>query len=71
MGFLGNQLELDENGCVRVDRNSMAASRAGVYAAGDVTCRKFRQVTIAVGEGCVAALSAIAGLNGRVKRDHG
>jgi thioredoxin reductase (NADPH) len=67
--FLKDQLELAEDGCISVDRDSMATSRAGVYAAGDVTCKRFRQVTIAVGEGCTAALSAISELRERKRKD--
>jgi thioredoxin reductase (NADPH) len=49
-------VSLDEGGYIKVDRNQMT-NIPGVYAAGDVT-GGVRQVATAVGEGCVAALSA-------------
>ena len=51
-----------EDGYIRVDR-SMAASMAGVFAAGDCTGGPL-QVAKAVGEGHVAALSACEYLDG-------
>ena len=41
-----------------MNRETMATSVEGVYAIGDVTCKKVRQVVLAAAEGCVAALSA-------------
>ena len=46
----------DENGFIAVDR-SCAAGTPGVFACGDVTGRPW-QLAKAVGEGCVAGLSA-------------
>ena len=51
-------LERNERGEIVVDPRSMAASRAGVFAAGDVTDMPYRQNNIAAGQGAVAALSA-------------
>ena len=45
----------------------MYTSVEGVYAVGDVTCKKIRQTVIAAAEGCVAALSADRYLNKRSK----
>jgi thioredoxin reductase (NADPH) len=36
----------------------MSTTIEGVYAAGDSTAKRFRQVTTAVGDGTVAALAA-------------
>jgi thioredoxin reductase (NADPH) len=43
----------------------MSASAEGVFAAGDVTCRRIRQVVLSAAEGCIAALSAERYLNRR------
>lgn len=62
--FLYNAVDISEKGCITVDED-MATSVEGVYAAGDVTCKKFRQVVIAAAEGCIAALSADKYINKR------
>lgn len=56
-GFLGGQLATDADGYVVVDA-WQAASVEGVWAAGDVADRKYRQAIVAAGAGCVAALEA-------------
>ena len=58
-----------ENGVIRVDR-SMATSIPGVYAAGDCTGEPL-QVSKAVGEGLVAALSAAEYLDRRGREGAG
>lgn len=50
-------VELDQAGCIQVDYANRT-SRAGIFAAGDVTNVYAEQVLIAVGEGVKAALSA-------------
>jgi alkyl hydroperoxide reductase subunit F len=50
-------VELDEQGRIVVDCRG-ATTRAGVFAAGDVTNSYSEQVLIAVGDGAKAALSA-------------
>lgn len=55
--FLGESLNLTGSGCIEVDRE-MQTSINGVYAAGDVTCKRVRQAIISASEGCIAALSA-------------
>ena len=55
--FLQGELELDESGCVVTDI-AMAASKPGVFAAGDIRSGSFRQLGSAVGDGITAALSA-------------
>lgn len=51
-------LQLDQRQCLVVDRHQKT-SLEGVFAAGDVTCGSM-QVASAVGEGCVAAMQALA-----------
>lgn len=52
-----NMLPLNHFGEIIVDYN-MATSISGVFAAGDSIAKKYRQVTTAVGDGTIAALSA-------------
>lgn len=56
--FLGDQLRVGENDCIYVDKDDMSTSIPGVFACGDVTCKKVRQAVVAASEGCIAALSA-------------
>jgi len=51
-------LSLDHRQCVSVDR-AQRTNLDGVFAAGDVTCGGL-QIASAVGEGCVAAMQALA-----------
>ena len=51
------QIELDENGFVMTD-NDMQTSVPGVFAAGDIRSKAFRQIATAVGEGAAASFSA-------------
>lgn len=62
--FLYDSLEA-ENGCLRLNHEDMSTSAEGVFAVGDVTCRKIRQVVLSCAEGCVAALSAERYLRGQ------
>ena len=61
-GFLKGKIELNTWGEIVV-KNDMSTTIEGVYAAGDSTAKRFRQVTTAVGDGTVAALSASNYLN--------
>jgi thioredoxin reductase (NADPH) len=52
------QLELDDVGYIIVKEGTTATNIEGVYAAGDVQDREYRQAISAAGTGCMAALSA-------------
>ena len=56
--LFARQLELDDAGYVQVAEPRTATSVAGVFAAGDVTDRVYRQAVTAAGQGCKAAIDA-------------
>ena len=55
--LVGGLVELDKNGFIMTD-NNMETSAPGVFAAGDVRSKLFRQIATAVGEGAAASFSA-------------
>ncbi len=56
-GFLNGLVALNEQGEIVIDENNLT-SVPGVFAAGDATCIKGKQIIIAAGEGAKAALAA-------------
>lgn len=57
-GFLDDFLELDDERNIIINFETQETSTKGVFAAGDVTNVKEKQIIIAAGEGSKAALSA-------------
>ena len=56
--LVAGQIDLDENGYVRVETRSTRTNKPGVFAAGDLVDHTYRQAITAAGSGCQAALDA-------------
>ena len=54
--LFAGQLDLNEEGYIRVEGNTSKTSVEGVFAAGDVKDPHYRQAITAAGSGCIAAL---------------
>lgn len=66
--FLKGKIDLNKSGEIIVN-SEMATSIKGVYAAGDGIAKRFRQITTAVGDGTIAALSVSEYVNTQMKKE--
>src|SRR6202051_4191551 len=63
------QLDVDPDGYVLVRGGTTHTSLDGVFAAGDLVDRTYRQAVTAAGTGCSAAIDAVRGLGGTSHAD--
>lgn len=56
-GAFKNQIAIDDDGYILANESNRETSIPGVFAAGDVCNKVYRQAVIAAGQGCIAAMS--------------
>ena len=56
--FVKGQIDLDEQGYIKVQNPGSATNIPGVFVAGDVCDPNYRQAIVAAGKGCIAAMDA-------------
>ncbi len=61
--FLGGKITLDKDGYIVTEKGSTKTNVLGIFAAGDVQDKKFRQAVTAAGTGCMAFMEAEEYLN--------
>jgi thioredoxin reductase (NADPH) len=66
LDYITDRIDKSDEGCIKVD-DEMETNMSGVFAVGDVTCKKVRQISVAVSQGCRAALSSERYLKGKDK----
>ena len=65
-GIFTDYISVDENGYIIAD-DELKTNVFGVFAAGDVRTKEYRQITTAVSDGTIAALNAEKIVNGKIK----
>jgi thioredoxin reductase (NADPH) len=56
--FLSGQLGLDDSGHIKTGPGTTFTSVEGVFAAGDIVDKRYRQAVTASGSGCMSAMDA-------------
>ncbi len=68
--FLGGQLKTDDKGYVEVKPGTSYTNVEGVFAAGDVHDKVYRQAITAAGSGCMAAIDCERWLEAQAHAEH-